>query len=179
MTSFIGSMKSRVKRLCETSSGLGKVIRSHSSAICPLDSEGFQARRPNAYQLAWLNRFPHQSGLCPTLATPAMAETGAEAVSVATVDPAPSRYVSDFRHSSHNGARKTREEACPRYSMVIWNSGVTEVSSIRPKSGLNGSRGWKSTGPFFTWMLTLARNCPSRGANSSYAWRARSGLSGA
>ena len=43
----------------------------------------------------------------------------------------------------------------------------TAVRRIAPKSGLNGSRGWKSIGPFFTWMMTLSRNWPSSGMNSS------------
>lgn len=63
---------------------------------------------------------------------------------------------------------------CPRYSCVIWSSGIICVCCIDPKRGLNGSRGWKSIGPFFICIITLSRNVPSSGMNSRYARQALS-----
>jgi hypothetical protein len=53
----------------------------------------------------------------------------------------------------------------PKYSWVICSSVITGVS-IAPKSGWNGSRGWKSSGPFFTCTKTLSRNLSSMATNS-------------
>ena len=98
-----------------------------------------------------------------------MTESAEAEVTAATVEPGPSRQVSACRHSDHMGARNVSAEACPVYSMVICSSGVTEVARSAPKSGLKGSRGWKSTGPFFTCRQTFGAKAPSSGTNSSYA----------
>ena len=66
----------------------------------------------------------------------------------------------------------------PRYSLVICTSIATRVRIIVPNNGWNGSRGWKSIGPFFTWTMTFGANLPSSGANSSYACLARSVVAG-
>ena len=42
----------------------------------------------------------------------------------------------------------------PKYSCVICSSVITGVL-IAPNSGWNGSRGWKSSGPFLTWTKTF------------------------
>src|SRR5205814_1003827 len=86
-----------------------------------------------------------QSRSLPTLATPAMPR-----ISFPTVEPGPRAYVSARRISSHSGARNARWLSWPRYSLVIWTSIIRVVRGIVPNSGWNGSRGWKSSGPFFT-----------------------------
>ena len=43
---------------------------------------------------------------------------------------------------------------------------VSPTIGPAPNSGLNGSRGWKSTGPFFTCSNALPANWPSSGLNS-------------
>src|SRR5688572_16210583 len=48
-----------------------KVMRIHSSASADDDSDGSQASRPNACQLAHANTEPHQFRSVPVLATPA------------------------------------------------------------------------------------------------------------
>ena len=50
---------------------------------------------------------------------------------------------------------------------MICSSAMSGVFGIAPNSGWNGSRGWKSSGPFFTCTITLSRNRPSSGTNSS------------
>ena len=57
-------------------------------------------------------------------------------------------------------ARGVREGYLPEKYMPI------AVRGIAPNSGLNGSRGWKSIGPFLTCTITLSRNRPSSGWNS-------------
>ena len=62
-----------IERIVATRSGdVPQVIRIHSSAIAPAPSPGFQASRPNAYQLACAKSWPVQLASCPVLATPAM-----------------------------------------------------------------------------------------------------------
>ena len=51
---------------------------------------------------------------------------------------------------------------------------MSGVRGIVPNSGWNGSRGWKSSGPFFTCSNTFFRNAPSSGTNSSPACITRS-----
>ncbi len=47
-------------------------MRTQSSAIARDDADGFQARRPKTYQLAWSKCEPLQLRSVPMLATPAM-----------------------------------------------------------------------------------------------------------
>ena len=53
-------------------SSLVNVMRSHSSAMAAGASVWSQASRPNAYQFAWANGWPHQLRASPVLATAAM-----------------------------------------------------------------------------------------------------------
>ncbi len=49
---------------------------------------------------------------------------------------------------------------------MTWSSAISGVRGIAPNSGLKGSRGWKSSGPFFTCTITFSRKRPSSGTNS-------------
>ncbi len=113
---------------------------------------------------------PHQLRSVPTLATPAMPVSAwpcsVPSITFATVEPSPFACVSARSTSSKSGARYTRCVAKPRYSWVTWNSIISGVFGIAPKSGWKGSRGWKSIGPFLTCTSTFGRNFPSRGLNS-------------
>ncbi len=149
---------------------LVNVMRSHSSANAAEVRRGFHASRPNACQLAHAKTAPHQVRLVPVLATPA-----APCSSSRTAGPLPPlARVSALKTSSKSGARYTRWVANPRYSFVICSSIVSGVRGRAPKSGWNGSRGWKSMGPFLICSTTLERNRPSSGVNSLKACFARS-----
>src|SRR5947208_16045713 len=93
------------------------VMRVHSAATVADDSLGSQARRPNAYQLAWLKSEPHQSRSFPMFATPARPRILA-ATSEPTPPVDPGAYVSARSTSSPSGARTTRWVSWPRYSLV-------------------------------------------------------------
>ena len=62
---------------------------------------------------------------------------------------------------------------------MICSSSIVCVRGIAPNSGWNGSRGWKSIGPFFTCSFTFGRNDPSSGTSSAYACLARSSATSA
>ena len=62
-----------IERMVATTAGSrDHVIRIHSSAMSADVSAGFHARRPYAYQFAWLNCEPVQSRSVPMFATPAI-----------------------------------------------------------------------------------------------------------
>src|SRR6188768_2685939 len=120
-----------------------QVMRIHSPAIVAAVKSGYHASRPNAYQFAWAKSWPVQFVSRPVLATPLMLLTNA-----ATWEPGPFAKLSASRNSFHIGARYTRWLDWPRYSWVIWSSAISGVFGVALKSGWNGSRGWKSSGPF-------------------------------
>src|ERR1041385_532852 len=149
------------------------VRRVHSSAIAAGDAAGSQASRPNAYQFAWLKCDPVQFRSVPVLATPAMPvrrEPKSEpSPTRATAEPLPFTHVSADSASENRVPRYARCVSSPRYSFVIWNSIMSGVFGIAPKSGENGSRGWKSSGPFLTWINTVLSEPPSSGGDLSVA----------
>src|SRR5438045_3431901 len=102
-------------------------MRVHSPAICCGESDGFQAKRPNAYQLAWSKLVAVQSRLLPTFETPASA-----AMVDLTGVPQRGEQVSESSASAHIGARKTRPSLWPRYSRVSCTSSPTLVCGICP-----------------------------------------------
>src|SRR4030042_3360396 len=125
--------------LSTNSGSFEKVILIHSPAISEDERYGSQASLPKAYQFACPKGCPVQLVSFPTFETPAIAVSDrcpiVPSITPATVDPLPLAHVSDRRHSSKRGARNTRWTEEPRYSCVIWNSGIRFVEGIDPKSG--------------------------------------------
>src|SRR5678815_587842 len=103
------------------------VMRTQSSAIARDEADGFQARRPKTYQLAWSKSEPLQLRSRPMFATPAMPVSlvldglppySDPSMTFATVEPLLRTNVSAARTSSYSGPRYTRCVEKPRYSFV-------------------------------------------------------------
>src|SRR5438067_8655660 len=81
------------------------VCRTQSRAMSVELASGSHARRPYAYQFAWLNCEPVQSRSLPMFDTPAIPVhrygSIAPSTTFATVEPFPFAYVSDFSVSSN------------------------------------------------------------------------------